>query len=175
MNSLNQSKQNDYLLNSETLTRIKIMDVKIATHYFPCGQLQRKTHWRDGKRHGVSDIYYQNGSKKQAEFWIDGKPHGVWKHYSESGEMEQRFVFFHGVEQFGEAFEYLGQLDEALKKLRDDLIPIVLNRTKAQREFSSLLGSINEVIDKKANELLECSGLWMSWEEVEERDTAEIY
>ena len=79
--------------------------------YYENGQLEDKLSYKDGKLHGPQNYYFQNGQLKNKSNFKDGKRNGVSESYYETGQLEGKSNFKEGeFDGPSESYYETGQL-----------------------------------------------------------------
>lgn len=65
----------------------------IAVSYWPSGEVESESEWRDGKPHGKNIRWYENGQKRREIEFRDGEFHGKWTVWYENGQKKEETEF----------------------------------------------------------------------------------
>ncbi len=71
---------------------------KIKTTHYDNGKVQSKTHYMDGKEHGVDTWWDEDGKKQWETMWRDGKQHGMNTGWYDDGPKCWEIYNIHGKE-----------------------------------------------------------------------------
>ena len=72
-----------WVKESNKIEKEKLLTVK---HFYPDGNLKFLIEWKDGKLHGVLEIFYKNGQLSTRHHYVNGEPLGVQESYTLDGE-----------------------------------------------------------------------------------------
>ena len=64
--------------------------------YFDKGQLRLKGTWKNGKREGVWETYHDNGQLSEKRTYKDGKREGLWELYDKNGQLWKKETWKNG-------------------------------------------------------------------------------
>ena len=64
--------------------------------YYENGQLERKVNYKEGKQDGLVEWYYENGQLEGKGNYKDEKKDGLWKVYHENGQVKGKFNYKDG-------------------------------------------------------------------------------
>jgi antitoxin component YwqK of YwqJK toxin-antitoxin module len=132
----------DDLVKREGVYYKKFADVPftgLVENYHKNGQVVKKGHYKDGKRHGLWETYDESGSLKETinfkngkldgtrEYYLengkvfvrsnykDGKPHGPYKWYHENGQLSYKGKYKNGkAEDLWEYYNKYGELSDKI-------------------------------------------------------------
>jgi len=59
------------------------------------GELRYTTEWKNGKKNGVSKMYYENGNLEKVMHFTDGELDGKYQTYYENGQIKEDYDYFY--------------------------------------------------------------------------------
>jgi len=64
--------------------------------YYPSGELELITSYKDGNEHGMCMTFHENGNVWEITFFYNGKTHGEHKAFDWQGDILRHWFFFKG-------------------------------------------------------------------------------
>ncbi|SVD55271.1 uncharacterized protein METZ01_LOCUS408125 [marine metagenome] len=62
--------------------------IEVGFHGNKSVQLKEKTNYKDGKRHSLSEGYFENGQLNYKENYKNGLRDGLWEYFDENGQLQ---------------------------------------------------------------------------------------
>lgn len=65
--------------------------------FYENGQLSRKSNYKDGKKDGLFQLYYENGQLLRQTYYTEGEKDGLFESYHENGRLSAKILYKNGV------------------------------------------------------------------------------
>ena len=62
----------------------------LVIHYFENGNTSQKSHYKNGKLHGLRKVYYESGELREQGRYDQGERSGIWKTYYKNGKIIEK-------------------------------------------------------------------------------------
>ncbi len=69
---------------------------EVRKEYYPSGELERETNYKNGKVEGIFKVYYESGQLWVKQNYVNGKKDGIHKVYNEGGQLALKAIWKDG-------------------------------------------------------------------------------